>query len=745
MKKLIAFVGIVLSAAAFTASAQTADRSDQAERSLTIGDVFEIIAIPDESATFGWVLTKENQFIEAGRDNVFRTRLTQPGKYRLDGSMRTINGESRLLMEITAKPLTGLPDAPPDTADIAEITGGSETDILNPLMSIRPAGWVQGVIGVDTDTAKDSDGNGILTDDQDLGDSLFATEHNTIHLWFSENPPHRIALATTAADGTMVTQVAGIGDATIPTIADTIEAGDEQRGLVRFVIPIDVAISPEDLVFYWVFGDGATSFADTPTHRYKANGEYTVSVTVRELATAEIIAQGETSVVIENATIVEPPSSAGGTVQSSKPASSKPAENTGATRTSDAVMLIVKLTVILLLAIVIGVAAVWAGRKFLGRESRLQKTLADAEAMLVSPAGKTEEAALETAAPPMTLRKAASSAPETSMEEAVPAEVATEPAEVIAPVVTEAAAPAWLQQGLEMAKDQQLPGAPVQDETPPVAPETPAPTGETTPAPETAPAPAEDAQQTEEESLPPWLQEGNSDAAETIGEPAVEPTVTEPSITNPAPPPPWLAPAPAVTETPLETAAEQKTAEPTVEPPAPVATEPAVTPESPVNPPVQEATPPAPAPAPEIITAAPAPVAPVAAEPAPEPTPAPAPTPVAAAPTADADAVARAERERERKRKKRQRYRENLRKRETAGKTENPGAAQKTPIPTTTVAPAPAASPKAPVAAAPVAQDIPLQEKKTDSPAPVVPDDQVAFIVKAENISTDAPKKDTSV
>ncbi len=752
MRRLIAAAGIAMLATAGAAFAGFVPRNDSAERTLMIGDVLEIVAVTPENAAYGWVLTRDGQFVEAGRDRVFRTRLTQPGKYLLEGSMRTTEGENRLTMNVTALPLAGgSASSAPDTADIAVVDG-----LLNPVTTLTPAGWVNAEIRTDLNPSVDTDGDGNPGNDQDLADTLFSREHNTVSLWFAEVPAEPLALSTTAQDGTTVTQRPS-GDSAVPvTGTDSIETGDELHGTLRFVFPLPADVRPEDILYQWDFGDGGMSFTDAPVHKYARNGDFTVSVTVRQLSTANVMAQGQTTVSIKDAVPAPASSQSSAAEQSSVPApaqSSAPAVPTGATSgAGDAVLLIVKLTLVLLAAIVLGVFAVWAGRRFLRRESRLQKTLADAEAMLVT--GKDTRSAaevVEAPPPPMTLRKSAeetASATETEITE--PAEQA----DLGAPA--EEATPPWLQHGLEMAKD--LPGAPVQQPEP--ALETPEPAMDSasetapaeTPAPESAPEqastpspePAAEAMPATEE-LPPWLQNAPEEPADQPAQdaqPILESAAPEPT---PAPQPLPAAPqepgpADTVTEAPVA-----QPAAPVTETTAPTIAQPAA--QAPETPPAVAQ--PAPAAGPPDSAG---PIATLAAS-------APTAIPAAPSPAATLDAE-RLERERERKRRKRQRYRENLKKRqaeEKIPKTSPPPTDNRAPVVSAAVAPASlTAAPTPPQAPAPEPQpsapslaptdvktepqDIPPLEPQAHTTAAANrPDDQVAFVIKADSISQDTP------
>ena len=86
----------------------------QNEQLLTMeaGTVFEILAVPDEAdAQVSWVLTEERQFVEAGRDRIFRTRFAKTGNYILDAGVYSPTQKTgiRKTLRITVTTPTPLP------------------------------------------------------------------------------------------------------------------------------------------------------------------------------------------------------------------------------------------------------------------------------------------------------------------------------------------------------------------------------------------------------------------------------------------------------------------------------------------------------------------------------------------------------------------------------------------------------------------------------------------------------------
>jgi hypothetical protein len=799
---LVLLLGILVPGA----NAQQTD-APRASARLMQGDVLETMAVTgDENPEYGWVLTKDGELIEAGREKIFRTRLTDAGTYVLDGNARIASGDKRVIMTIIVTPFEEgqNDDNAPQQLDVVStnppvLSGTLPITADEPVVSLTPAPFVSGAITLDLDSMTDSDGDGVPNNDNDAGDTLFADEHNALHLWYLDpKEAQALYLSAQTEDGTPLLQrieLAG-GTDTVPT--GDILTSSAGPGVIRFELPLQSTVPQENVVIEWNFGDGRKSLVDEPEHRYAYDGTYDVKAIVRELQTGRVLLEASMSVPVTGTT--GPTNTSSSSSSSSRSASSAPSTQEPSTGTSSTVITIIRILFFGAIAIAIGIGAVWAFKKFMNRESSLQKTLEEAEKKLLGKEGDESDAP-----PPMELKRSKpADAPEaTPAPEAPAAEQKTEEVAPPAPAPqTEAPAPAWLQKGLDVAAETgQTPTNP-----PPPAiepPVTPLPVEQSAAAPEPVPTPAPAPSPIQElpaqpaaqeiadalpeaELLPPWLQEANEQPVADAVAPAaaVEPPVTALPV-EPTPPAPQAAPAPAPiaepTPAPVPAPIVEPIPAPVVEPtpipepapvapvvptpviePAPVPTPAPIAEPAPAPAPIVEPTPvPAPAPIPEPIPA-PVPVpepiapAPVVAAPVPAPvTPTPAvpatQTPAAPAPLSP-EAQARLDREREKKRKKRQRYRENLKKRKVEEKSVTSPVAAPVPTPKPNPAPivesAPASAPIAPPAPKPTPAPKPVEKKPASKPKPVpqdIPpataDDSVAFLVRADSVEKQQKEK----
>lgn len=668
-----------------------------ASASIFAGDVFEILGMSaDGQGQFDWILTTDGMFVEAGRERIFRTRLTQPGTYTLDAQTTDEAGNRRLQMTIDVQSRPDGSESPDSVQGLDIVTtdppagnAGVFVDPANAVLTLTASPIVSGQITLDLNTGMDSGGDGDPFNDNDAADTLFSSEHNPLRIWYAvPAAAASLRLSTQAEDGTGITQDVLVTAGQPPFQSDDINISDEENGQISLSFPLDSSVDLSTVVYQWDFGDGRQSIVDAPIHRYLLNGEYSVRVTVREMATGRVVAQGTGMVTITGVPEV---------VTASSSASSVSSQPSGQTSSGGGSFLwtLLKILLVLIAAGALGAGGVWAARKFLHREGSLQKALEDAEAKLLN----KEPASPDTA--PATLQLKRPAQPEEPAVEVTetptvvqepPAEVAP-PAAAPPPVIEPAPAPAWLEKGLTAAQSTPPASAPAPAavDAPP-APPAPAPVVNELPPvapvePPATPVTPEPPQMTEEDMLPPWLKEEGTEA--TKGTDGTEVSGASTSVATPPPPAPVAMPTEAKTE-----------------PPAPA--------------PASEPTPP-------LLET---PITPVSL-----PTPAPAPalaTPSAqtqlSAPTADQE---RAERERERKRRKRQRYRENLKKRSAeTGSTTSAEAEQKQ-----NIAPEPRVAPvqkMEPTKSVP--QDIPPAQPSTTAASPAPADDKIAFMIKAEGV-----------
>lgn len=729
------------------------------------GGVFEILAdTEDQDALVSWVLTRDREFIEAGSKKIFAVRLTEPGQYLLESAAafpqqnRRVRKNITLVVTENGAPQAGIPgDTRIVTSDPVMI---GQRVTLNPtrtIVTLQPTETASTDVRLDLNTAIDTDNNGNPADDNDTIDAHFAHERNALHLWYVDLPASRELRVSSGVNQQTIQITMGTAIPVAPAppapVIGQIVATESDNGLVSF--RYDIAASPSDSLHQWNFGDGTQSLQTAPVHQYRANGLYDVEVIVRSLRTGAEVSKAAQSFTIT--TVNNTASSSAEPTPDPEP--EQPTEPTTPSSGGSIFWLILSILGVGLLAVLLGAGAMWLFSKV--RKGGLQKGIADAEAKLMSKDG-AKKSAIDVPPPPLELKREETPAPAPEPEP----EPAPEPAPIATPesIPADAPAPAWLQQGLAVANNE--PAPPV---TPAPEPLPPPPVPEVIPpAPAPSPEPASEANitplPTEQELLPPWMQDIPAPAAPELlpAEPVTQtpstppaPPVSEP-VTPPIAPvaPEQPAPAPEAVPPWLQQASAEPTPAPMpVETPAPMQPDP-----TPAPAPVVEPVPPMPEPLPPAAPVAPepAPITPTPT-PAPEPVPAPVPTtPVATTPAPQAPVATmtdadkeRAERERERKRRKRQRYRENLKKRKD---TDAP-----------VQVPAPSVTPPAPVAESPTASQTAAKTPTPNAPespvattpapavetptAPAAPertpknDDSVAFMIRAESIDPkDQPK-----
>ena len=610
----------------------------QNEQLLTMeaGTVFEILAVPDEAdAQVSCVLTEERQFVEAGRDRIFRTRFAKTGNYILDAGVYSPTQKTgiRKTLRITVTTPTPLPTG----------TGALETP--EPLfvetvpalqgngLVLKEEGSIFQIKGnpaaapftLDLNTAVDANGDGNPANDSDGEKTFFMTDGTPLHLWMV-TPVTKRSIQITSATNQKTITLYGNGES---ISAPGIQAEIGENGTAIFSVVFAGDKKPEaPLLYEWDFGDGTQSQLTSPEHRYGINGSYTVRVNIINLETGLSQATAETDVAISTVGVLPPetpeeePKSSGSGIGSF-------------------LWTIIKGLFWLLLAVGIGFGVMYVISRF-RKSGGLQKKLEQIESTLVpkkeGKKGETSPKSVIDVAPPMELKR--------TPEKEVPSSAKKEaPKPAPAPAkAEEAPAPAWLKKGLEKSAEPKK-----EPEAKPAPAPAPAPKPVSPPPAPALPKSSPSTQTKEETITPPWLQ----GIGETTSTPAAErsdlsdvpPVTPKPApipAAKPAPAPaPLIPPPPApVIPPPVRSDVSNVPQAPKVETvPAPKPLPPKVAPPAPVKP---ESAP----------TAAPKPAAPVMEkkEPAPpvQPKPVtekkeaapPAPKEIPKAPAAIADAKA---------------------------------------------------------------------------------------------------------
>ncbi|MAE68229.1 MAG: PKD domain-containing protein [Candidatus Peribacteraceae bacterium] len=637
-----------------------------------IGAIFEIQAAMPEGAEASWVLSEENEFIEASRDAVFRTRFSREGDYVLvaqvdEGTKKTqrtffIEVRQRRAGEQVTKGTTGSAVI----FDPAVYKNTIPVSTVKQVVSVTPTREDIQVLAIDLDTTVDSNGDGNKENDEDTRNTLFRSEGNPLHIWFVGGVQRSMRLGALFSNGTTDFNTYSVGKRA-PTTQQQVPVRDEEmiddqgemnimvlksdNGEVQFSLRLP-GTQEKPLLLYWNFGDGSSSMHDQPIHTYAESGRYAVQVEVRDLKSGRVIETVDEKVTVNRLK---------GDTDTKQPVDGKKKEKKKEGGVS-ILGIVLKLLIGLIGSAIVGALIFFVVAKVKKKGISLEKTMEKAEkAMVKTP----EEAVQEDTAPPMEIQ-----AEEISKPPAPPQEEATPP-----------------------------PPSPPEPEPMP-EPAAPPPPQE----PEPTPEPAAPAPPAAEAQTPSWLQEGlSTDAAPTPApaEPAPPPPLPEPEPTpEPAPPPPpepepvpepapqaaVEPPAPNVEHTALAPSTEELKADTTNAPDwlqagIEKAEETGQTAATPVEPPIETAA---------------APTAEAPAEPV----------------TKDADAE---EKERERKRKKRQRYRENVKQRKAEERANGDAPDQDiSPPPAPTE---PEGGPDDPVAFI-TAEDIAPMEQATPPPPP---------------------------
>ncbi len=500
------------------------------------GETFEILAVADDSDfRASWIVTRDQEFVEAGSNKDFRIRLTVEGEYKLEAAVDLPSSSTRFRKEITivVDPRAGAPAAAaPDFAHFSPAPQDGEsrlhrdTDIL----AITPSRDLPGEMRLDLDTNVDADGNGDTSDDNDAAGTLFMREKNPLHVWFAEPREVRSVRVLSPESGrdfaldvlrTDDEPPSGqpqtpVGPTEPEMILGEISAQVAEDGQARFEFPVEMPV--QDTVYHWSFGDGAQSLITRPSHRYMRSGDYDVTVVVRNLADGSSVARGETTVTVEIAE--ESVSSVAARPDPETPPDKpdpKPAEPSSG---SGILGLLLRILGVALSAVLIGALGMLGIRKFTKRGGGLSKRLEDAEAKMMSK--NKASGAIDVPPPPMELKRSTPADP--PQEEKIVEKVEEAPkrekkpkekkAELTPPptdFVDVNAAPSWLKKGLTSepaAGTPPPPPPPALAPAPEPAPLPPEPLPVPPPAPKPTPETPASLPPVEMDKAPTWLQQG---------------------------------------------------------------------------------------------------------------------------------------------------------------------------------------------------------------------------------------------
>ncbi|MFH1444375.1 MAG: PKD domain-containing protein [Candidatus Peregrinibacteria bacterium] len=657
--RLIIGIGVVLLSSITIAHAIEQDQPFIMESwTLAPGSVLEVLAISDSSShQVAWSLTKaDGAFVQADRGPLFRERFVEAGDFLLRGEVTQEDHTPVTTRTFAIHIVPGTPTSVEGNEGASLVVTDPRQDVSGNavldsnaktiLISAKPG---SSALSIDLDGTLDTNGDGDPTNDNDTRGTFFETEGAPLRVWFTVGHIERTFTVRGNGAAGPATQVIQLYSGSIPPPVEPsvqtpvtspnglelVHIENHGSGTYAFAIePSALSSEGRALLFYWDFGDGRQSMLDHPMHTYAQNNQYTVSLQVRDLATAQEVLRITGILPVDSIMQVQQSSSASVSSESS------------ASTTSSRFNLRTILSIIggLLLAIVAGFAVVTIIGKIVQR--RLDKeppTSGNASGKKSpTPAGPPSldlappmpvidaEHRQEIVDSPFTQHDKQPEEPE--VEESATASKETSKLNELA--FKEEEAPSWLKQGHDEAEKR--------GHT--VATAAPAPT-EPIEAPS---APSQPEEQKEQRSIPPWLSESPQEESEPAT-PSLEPVATPPQApAEPTPQPEPVVPPPAASEPqtpPTPTPAPVSAPSPT---PAPAP----VTPPAPISP--------APVPTPKIEKQEAAP-APIAEETEPDDMKEEEDTQKELTPV-----------EREKRRKKRARYRANKKKREEIASQEEP-------------------------------------------------------------------------
>jgi len=548
--------------------AQKQPATQEEKLTIPLGSTFEIIADSSvKQPTYRWALTRDRTFLQAGRNQTFRTRFTQPGFYLLRGEISGPKAAKTLARNFRIEVPQRRDAAAAPTGDLIETVPPFDaqnriiTSSLQQIVLFTPVREDAQLFALDLDTSIDSNGDGQPANDNDTEGTYFSNGDVPLYIWFASPKTERaLRLTVLLSTGERETQEL--------TLISALRVQQEekekktavqalQQGGGRVLFAVDLAekeFASVPLLFQWDFGDGKQSLLDRPIHTYARNGVYTFSVHIRDLRTGKELRTIREDVEVLTAVMRV-------TEEEVPEEEEKEEKKEEAPEGGSILGLLLKVILVGGLATALGLGGMFVFAK-IRKKGIMQKALKKAEESLIGSEGQAVGGV--TQAPPLEIpheeevEKAEVPPPpkepeEEEVEEEKPLEDLKADAEQ---------APSWLQPGLKEAEEKgetaatpppptlkETPAAPAEalaKETPPPFPP-PQPAAPPSPpqqeAPEPSPAPPPPAGIKEE--LPSWLQTPAGEAQEKTPTPPPAPTSPEATAEAPAKPEPVVSETPA--------------------------------------------------------------------------------------------------------------------------------------------------------------------------------------------------------
>ncbi len=560
---ILTFVGAAMSLAAMG----TGMADDAPVLRIQSGDMMEIttdtVALhPD----FSWILTKDRVFQNAQRNRFFQARPAQTGTYNLDASIQDHASNANEYQAFTILVTDPVPASvpatlPPPPTDATPLQAMIQTDppLVGGALYVPSQGGIvkidpsisQGKINaydIDLDSSVDSDGDGNPLNDKDTAGTQSEHSGTPFYVYFKPKvSPRSMTLAVTnlvsptpsilsinIVFGTAPEQVSSASSVGVtPTQNGPIQIEMNELSVHFSAHPDDALVTGKQLLYEWDFGDHTRSLLTRATHTYDQPGNYTVTLSVLDLQTGQVLLNTATiAAVTSSATNPSNSSSSTPTTVTSSSSSSQTSSTTGSSSFPLKSILYVGFIIFMLLAFAIAlyVVFVFIKRKAAGR---IQETLEKMEKTIVK--SDTKDAIVEGTVEPMKLKKEekkTAPAPESVREkELEKTDFKSQTRTNETPASSAGPVPSWL------AKAQTTTPAATPAPKPPAPPVAPA----ATPAPKPQPRPAA-------EATPDWLRPAPTETKKEVPAPAAQ--TEAPLAKADAPVPDWLKPKPTAAPTP---------------------------------------------------------------------------------------------------------------------------------------------------------------------------------------------------
>ncbi|MDD5026555.1 MAG: PKD domain-containing protein [Candidatus Peribacteraceae bacterium] len=500
-----------------------------------LGAVFEIMAETQmANAQYGWILTKNQEFLGAERTKTFRTRFTDPGTYLLNAEVS--GGDpmnplrERRTISIVVSDAANLPTSETETSADTFVIANPPIDRFGRIVlsrersvvTFQPARESPSTFLIDLDVTRDSNGDGDPENDNDAPDTFFSSHGDPLVVWFSSAILERsIRVTVQLPDGNTHAQDLRVVNEDVASREDEqllkaieIVSKPTGSGSVQLKVTYPKGAPQSPVLIHWAFGDGGQSLLDEPEHLYPTNGNYTVTVSVRDLTTGQVIESGSTLIVISSFSVTGSDSSTGTVIDN------------GETGGGISFALLFRILGIGALSLLAGFIVIFLISKLSRKGSSLASTLAAAEEKLTGAAPTDVIAPLQI----IDAQEVAKSEPGPVTK--APSEPKREDLKTsVAPQQESKQMPDWLR--------------PTQAKKEEPAPSTPPPSSPVPVPPPTPPAPHKPAASAPEGPVPDWLKPKPA--------PATAPTPPSQSLEKKKEPPPPPAPPKAVPEPPKPT------------------------------------------------------------------------------------------------------------------------------------------------------------------------------------------------